>query len=53
MFLRVLTQASHIKLSLSSTQNNARLSVIGSYASYSSPLFLSTVSSLSLVSNSL
>ncbi|VUZ47460.1 unnamed protein product [Hymenolepis diminuta] len=47
----------HIKLSLFSTQNNARLSAIGCNASCSPSLFLSTLPSPSfsplLVSNSL
>ncbi|VUZ49762.1 unnamed protein product, partial [Hymenolepis diminuta] len=43
---RGLIQVTHIKLALFSRQNNARISVTGSYASCSSPLFLSTLLSL-------
>ncbi|VUZ53444.1 unnamed protein product [Hymenolepis diminuta] len=48
MFSCVLTQVTHIKLSFFLLNNNARLLVTGSYASGSSPLFLSTLPFLSL-----
>ncbi|VUZ52715.1 unnamed protein product [Hymenolepis diminuta] len=50
MFSRVLTQVTHIKLSLFlHTKHNVHASVTGSYTPLSSPLFLSTLRSLSLL----
>ncbi|VUZ54723.1 unnamed protein product [Hymenolepis diminuta] len=48
MFSCILTQVTHKAVFVFHPKGNARLSVIGSYASSFSPLFLSTLPPLSL-----